>query len=224
MKFFKKASAAISLASIILGSQATFASMVPINNPSFEDPVQGAGGFNGSIPGWNQTGQSGVWNPIGWGPYAFGAFNYIPDGAQIGYLNSGTVSQTLGTDVLPNTTYTLSIYVGNRTDYDPGTAYSIGLYVGGSPVAWVTPAVPTPGNWVDLTATYTSGPMVPLSTPLGIYINYGTQGQLNVDDVTLNTGLGTAVPEPSTMIAGAMLLLPFGSGAVRLLRKKLQAA
>jgi hypothetical protein len=66
--------------------------------------------------------------------------------------------------------------------------------------------------------------MVPLSTPLGIYINYGTQGQLNVDDVTLNTGLGTAVPEPSTMIAGAMLLLPFGSGAVRLLRKKLQAA
>jgi hypothetical protein len=34
----------------------------------------------------------------------------------------------------------------------------------------------------------------------------------------------TPVPEPSTMIAGAMLLLPFGTSAFRQLRKKLQSA
>ena len=32
------------------------------------------------------------------------------------------------------------------------------------------------------------------------------------------------VPEPTTLISGAMLLLPFGSRAVRQLRKKFQAA
>jgi hypothetical protein len=33
-----------------------------------------------------------------------------------------------------------------------------------------------------------------------------------------------AVPEPGTMIAGALMLVPFGSGAIQQFRKKLQAA
>ena len=33
----------------------------------------------------------------------------------------------------------------------------------------------------------------------------------------------TAVPEPTTMVAGAMLLLPFGASALRILRRKLTA-
>jgi hypothetical protein len=32
--------------------------------------------------------------------------------------------------------------------------------------------------------------------------------------------LGTPVPEPTTMIAGALLLLPFGASTVRILRRK----
>jgi hypothetical protein len=47
-------------------------------------------------------------------------------------------------------------------------------------------------------------------------------GQVYLDDVSINAA--TAVPEPSTMIAGALLLLPFGSGAIRQFRKKMQAA
>jgi hypothetical protein len=39
------------------------------------------------------------------------------------------------------------------------------------------------------------------------------QGTLTVTEVT------TAVPEPTTMIAGALLLLPFGASTLRLLRK-----
>jgi hypothetical protein len=38
------------------------------------------------------------------------------------------------------------------------------------------------------------------------------------------TGAVTAVPEPTTIISGAMLLLPFGSRAFRQLCKKFQAA
>jgi hypothetical protein len=35
--------------------------------------------------------------------------------------------------------------------------------------------------------------------------------------------LATAVPEPTTMIAGALLLLPFGASTIRILRKKIAA-
>jgi hypothetical protein len=40
----------------------------------------------------------------------------------------------------------------------------------------------------------------------------------------VEVGLPVVVPEPTTIISGALLLLPFGSSAVRQLRKKLQAA
>ena len=47
------------------------------------------------------------------------------------------------------------------------------------------------------------------------YVGSGTQ--FAMDDLVIN---GTAaVPEPSTYFAGAMLLLPFGIGAIRKLRK-----
>jgi hypothetical protein len=40
-----------------------------------------------------------------------------------------------------------------------------------------------------------------------------------LDDVSV-----TAVPEPTTLISGALMLLPFGSSVARRLRKKFQAA
>jgi hypothetical protein len=48
---------------------------------------------------------------------------------------------------------------------------------------------------------------------------YPANGYFWMDNVQL-----TAVPEPTTMISGALMLLPFGSSAFRQLRKKLQAA
>jgi hypothetical protein len=38
--------------------------------------------------------------------------------------------------------------------------------------------------------------------------------------ITVNVGSGAPVPEPSTYLAGVMMLLPFGAGAVRFLRKQ----
>jgi hypothetical protein len=46
-----------------------------------------------------------------------------------------------------------------------------------------------------------------------------------VDDVNINSTPGNvqfdleSVPEPTTMIAGALLLLPFGASTIRILRR-----
>jgi hypothetical protein len=53
-------------------------------------------------------------------------------------------------------------------------------------------------------------------TPHGGYDGTGTQ--FAMDNLTVNEN--AAVPEPTTVIAGAMLLLPFGLNTVRLLRKQ----
>lgn len=69
-------------------------------------------------------------------------------------------------------------------------------------------------NYVGVTEVYfkTSG-----GTPVvGLH---GSGTQMAMDNVTING----AVPEPTTLISGAMLLLSFGSGAFRQLRKKFQA-
>ncbi len=50
-----------------------------------------------------------------------------------------------------------------------------------------------------------------------------TSSMIIIPDPTAQ-GVWVAVPEPTTMISGALLLLPFGSSALRQLRKKLQAA
>jgi hypothetical protein len=76
------------------------------------------------------------------------------------------------------------------------------------------------------TATYTSW-----GTPLNL--NLGS-GMHTLDLIVFNAGQGSGnptgarvefvggipVPEPTTMIAGALLLLPFGASTLRILRKK----
>lgn len=70
-------------------------------------------------------------------------------------------------------------------------------------------------------------------TIAGIYLFVGLDGTANegyVNDITIGTtSSGTTtydfepnapVPEPTTMIAGALLLLPFGASTLRMLRKK----
>jgi hypothetical protein len=61
---------------------------------------------------------------------------------------------------------------------------------------------------------------------LGLPANYTLQG---IDNVTFQYGTALdetsipGVPEPTTMIAGALLLLPFGVSTLRILRKKCTA-
>src|SRR5579862_2756523 len=91
-------------------------------NGSFEDPVAPfPPGYNGGpITDWTIVGNAGIWNPSTYPPTAP---LVAPDGVQVGYENSGSISQNLGT-VHPNTVYNLSIEVGGRSDgFVPGTDY-----------------------------------------------------------------------------------------------------
>jgi hypothetical protein len=53
----------------------------------------------------------------------------------------------------------------------------------------------------------------PIQVPGGTSFAHGTTVYLNQDML--------AVPEPTTMIAGALLLLPFGASTIRGLRRKI---
>jgi len=68
----------------------------------------------------------------------------------------------------------------------------------------------------------------PFTAAGGISVTMGWNGGVNegyVQDVAINGTtydfeLAAPVPEPSTMIAGALMLLPFGASALRILRKE----
>jgi hypothetical protein len=52
------------------------------------------------------------------------------------------------------------------------------------------------------------------------YAYIGDTGGVSSGSVDINSITVSAVPEPTTMVAGALLLLPFGASALRILRKK----
>jgi hypothetical protein len=73
----------------------------------------------------------------------------------------------------------------------------------------------TPPSSLSFTVTKGSGTL----SPTDIVMN--TKGLLFISDISAKgvTGDVAVVPEPTTMIAGALLLLPFGASTVRILRK-----
>jgi len=68
------------------------------------------------------------------------------------------------------------------------------------------------GVWSEFTATFVAG-----TEPIGVLdLNTVPNGNdFALDDISL-----VAVPEPTTMVAGALLLLPFGASSLRILRKR----
>jgi hypothetical protein len=84
----------------------------------------------------------------------------------------------------------------------------------GSLVDAFNPALDSTGKpataWKDHTYTFTPG-----SSGLLSFLWFGNCGNLHLDDVTL-----TAVPEPATLLAGALLLIPFGISTLRIVRRR----
>lgn len=60
------------------------------------------------------------------------------------------------------------------------------------------------------------GDMTQMQVFVGAWWGAGTGGNINVSNLEVN---GVPVPEPSTYLAGALLLLPFGVGALRAVRR-----
>jgi hypothetical protein len=177
-------------------------STIPVQNASFElfNPLTvpcagpGACAYNsGPIPGWTIAGQGGSWQP------STSYFNLpLSDGGKIvAYTNGGTISQTLtGISVLANTTYTLSVFVGNRLDGFTNT-YSIALDAGSTVLCSFSGSSSTiaAGTFADQTCSFPSGSVIP-SGDLSIVLTGGGP-QSDFDNVSLTT---SSVPEPSSVL------------------------
>ncbi len=192
------------------------ASPVTINNPSFETPVQCAGCYTyDSSTGWVSQASVSTWRPaVGPG----GEFSSIPDGLQVAALGepgSGSLSQNLTATVLANTTYTLSFWVGQRTD-TPLSGYAVALLAGGATLGSNSAGNPSPGTFMEQTIVYNSGPSpAELGQTLEILVNGSGNGQADFDLFSLDasaTGATSSVPEPSNfclVVAGLGLVAGF---------------
>ena len=182
------------------------ADSVAIQNASFEttNPLTFGGcgtgcAYNyGPIPDWTLNGTGGSFQP---GPTYYTS---IPDGTTVAFSSGGSISQVLGVSLLPDTTYSLSVDVGNRLDgFGSGTAYSIGLDAGSTLLNSISGSnsTITPGTFQEETLTYTTGSTV---TPGDLSIILGSGfGQSNFDDVRLTTSStsnSVSAPEPSGLL------------------------
>jgi hypothetical protein len=190
---------------LVLGASSVNAALIPITNASFEDGVgtttitNPLGNYSeGSFPGWTVTGSAGRYDPNGTlSPEAV-------DGTFTAWSNGGTLLQTLGANLTANTTYTLSLFVGDRSDTAfPG--FTVDLLAGGSALTGGSTifSAPANGGWSSYSYTFTS-----LVNGGALGIQLGSNGvQTNFDNVSLTAV--AAIPEPETyamFLAGLGLL------------------
>ncbi len=189
---------------------------IPITNPSFESPSCGTSPPQYCMPtGWTNAGTGYL--AEGFLPPS-SAWDSLPPGggSQVAFSNGGTLTQTLSTDLVADTTYTLSLYVSGRSG--SGTAFSpiIELLAGSSTLIDLTltnPGGTTPTEnadgtyaWELWTGTYTSGDIVPSGEALEISLS-SAGIQTDFDEVSLSSADPSGVPEPAMFaLVGAGLL------------------
>jgi len=193
----------------------TWADNIPIVNPSFETITGPLGIGCGTGCAYSYNTIAG-WSNIAGGPWQPGSyFSLVPDGSLIGFTNGpSSLMQTLtGIPVLADSTYTLSVFVGERTDGISGIyTLSLDTIVGGV----TTTLCSVTGNATSIArgtfqaegCSYTSESSVP-SGDLYLKLSAVT-GQLDVDDVSLTVQPATYVPEPSSILLlsiGGLFLL-----------------
>jgi hypothetical protein len=199
-------------------SSVAMADNIAIQNSSFEDltgnPLINSCGTgcaynNGPINGWTSTGGQNGSQTLNSTYYS----GPLPDGTVMAYSNGGTISQTLAVSLLPDSVYTLSVYIGNRLD-DQVTNYSFSLLAGGTVLNTFSGSNGsiTPGTFQQEFLTFTTGDVVAPGL-LGIQLASAGQ-QTDFDDVQLSDSpsdppsdgpVGT--PEPSSLLMLGMGLL-----------------
>ncbi len=181
--------------------------------------VNGGGGGAGGDIAWEQSSTQPNGNP--WGFVA-------SDGAKFldltGYVNDGNnphggISLTQTVNTVIGTTYFLSFDVGSSELYTHGVNPQIQVSVNGTPPTYVftgnnttlPDSLPYNDHWQETGFEFVAG-----GTNATLSFLATTPGSDNVillDNVSL-----TAVPEPATVLAGMLLLLPLGTSAYRIIR------
>ena len=195
----------------LLATVTTAASAAPVSivNAGFESQaiVDSAAVF--IIDGWLNSGDSGVFDPHA-GAFAAGA----PEGENVAFASHGgpTISQLLSATAQANTSYTLTMLVGNRLDADFG-GYQAELWAGGTMLAQDASQQPADGQFLVSTVRY----FVAAGDPVvgsALEIRFRSLGWQTVfDDVKLDAT--ERVPEPALL---ALLGLG-GAAAVRRQRR-----
>ena len=148
----------------------------------------------GSIYGWNVSGIAGT--------QVLGSAYYtsVPSASgTMAFINGGTISQNLGVALLPDSTYTLSVYVGHRIDGTPDgdiTNFSFGLDNGTilRTISDSTADIPV-GTFELQSYSFTTGATV---TPGDLVITLGDdKQQADFTNVSLSV---VSTPEPSSLL------------------------
>jgi PEP-CTERM motif len=187
---------------------------IAISNPSFENPSCGAVAPATCAPaGWVVTALPGA--VVGELLPISSAWDTIPDGVQVAFSNGGTLTQGLGVNIAPGSTYTLSVWVSRRST--AGQSFTPEIQLLGGSTALFTMNNSNPGGtaptqntdgtfkWVDWSMSFTSpssGAII--GQPLSISL--GSDGiQTDFDNVSLTA----AVPEPGmfALIGGGLIAL-----------------
>ena len=215
----------LGIGALALVASSAFAAPLFITNASFEDPVVADGGYTGNTnPGWSGS-TFGTQNPTS-SLFTGATGNALPGtatGDNDGYLNTAANTNPfavqsdlvlvsnggLSATIADNTTYTLTVAIGKRSDYPNSNAKIEILSNLASATATTILAADQPvGTFSDFTATFTTAPSGDprVGTNLRVQITAtspdGGLSQLNFDNVRLDAA---AVPEPA-----AMSLLGFG--------------
>jgi len=193
---------------VLLGTMSiSHAAMNLIVNGSFEDPIVfGPGGWDlyDSIPGW--TPMNGKKIEVGYGG-VYGVSGYV--GNNVMELDSNgnvIVDQIVGT---AGGSYEFSFLYALRSGRTPADC-AFEVYWNGTLLTSIAPT----STAMTLFSTTVTGALVNTLEFRGTGTE-STYGAL-IDDVQLFA----AVPEPSTIVAGALLLLPFGASTIKILRRK----
>lgn len=165
----------------------TASAQVPIRvaNPGFdEDVIFCAGCYYPAITGWTVGPNSGVQNGTA-GNFPGG----VPNGVNFAYVgnahSTGSIAQTVNAVVKPNSTYTLTMSVGQQLGIAL-TGYVAALTAGGVTLASDSSLKPAPGTFLEETIVYSSGPNpTQLGLPLVIFVKSFGNGQVDIANVSL---------------------------------------
>ena len=208
-----------SLATICLAGQA-FAAAVTINNHSFEAAGLGAGGWSDAAPaGWvdpqGDDNTNFLENISGFASEGTTHIGFDPN-------EFGLIYQDLSTAWAPNTVYTLTVGVGNRSGFGAGVGrFSLvsstealpAPGVAGGPYSLFTPTtgfftdrdtgtVATVANsFADTSFQWTTGAVAPAGN-LRLVVQSNSSTRLHVDNFRLDA---TPVPEPAAAALSAVL-------------------
>lgn len=205
---------------------------IGVTNGGFEDPSLGVpGGFTLSVPGWLQTGNAGVFEPVI--PTSYAA---APEGAQVAFIHeTGSLYQVLGAQLVAGASYSLTVQVGDRGDLDAfGAQLNIGTFrvalfledignpgdLGAATLLGdATSPSPGDGNFTGVTVNYLApgvlGGLAGRNLMIALYGDVSpapqTVNQVNFDDVQLTQFTEDQQPDPGRIPEPATLAL-FGLG------------